>query len=214
MFSFGRLLTVMTLGLAVYAGFYAVPRSETGDGHFDPDRMAAYEVAMWRSVQAHEDFGVFFNIVPMQRELHGYSWFRAAQESFYLSRATTTFTELRGRFERVLPDLEDAAAVHKTWTNGAFDAAAVARAQLDWWVTHKQPNLNSIDRVAPLIAREYALRYQISDAQATDAAFRRAEAMQLFESGGADPRLSAVTRLLADSYRALQHALLQPRRPK
>ena len=214
MFSFGRLLTIMTLGLVVYVGFYAVPPGEPGDGHFDPEALARDEVAVWQAVQGREDFGVFFSLVPMEREAHRYSWFRAAQASFYMARAQTTFAELRGRYERVLPDLEDAAALHKAWVKGSFDAPAVARAQLDWWVTRRMPNLNSIDQIAPLIAREYALRYQVTESQAADAAFRRAQAMQLFDADGADPRIAAITKLLAESHASLQESILQPRRAR
>lgn len=212
MFSFGRLLTIITLGLVVYVGFYAVPPGEPGDGRYDANKLAADEVAVWQSIQAREDFGVFFSMVPMVREAHRYSWFRAAQSSFHMARAATTFAQLRGRYERVLPDLEEAATVHKAWVKASFDAPAVARAQLDWMVTRRMPNLNSIDQIAPLIAREYALRYRITESQAAEAAFRRAEAMELFETGGSDPRISTVTKLLADSYRSLQQAILQPRR--
>lgn len=214
MFSFGRLLTIITLGLVVYVGFYSVPPGEPGDGHYDPDKLAAAEVAVWQSVQAREDFGVFFNMLPVEREAHRYSWFRAAQSSYYMARAATTFVGLRARYERVLPDLEDAAAVHKAWVKASFDPAVVARAELDWWVTRRLPNLNSVDQIAPLIAREYAMRYDISEGQATDAALRRAEAMELFDAGGADPRINVITKMLADSYRSLQHAILQPRRAR
>lgn len=214
MFSFGRLLMAVILGLLVYTAFYALPPGEPGDGRFDPDRVAAIELEVWKATKAQDELSVFLNLTTQLREEHHYSWFRAAQAGFYMARATTTFAELRGRYERVLPDLEDAATIHRNWVNAGFDPAAVARAQLTWWVTRRLPNLNSVDQVAPLIAEEYALRYRISAGAANEAAIRRADAALLFDSGGHDPNAAAVTKLLAESYRSLQRAILQARSRK
>jgi hypothetical protein len=211
MFSFGRLVMAAILGLLVYTAFYSLPSGEPGDGRFDPERVATAELEVWKAAKSQDEVSVFLNLTAQLREEHRYSWFRAVQAGFYLARATTTFAGLRGRYERVLPDLEDAAAIHRDWVHSSFDPGAVARAQLTWWVTRRLPNLNSADQVAPLIGEEYALRYRISAGAASEAAFRRSDALMLFDSGGPDPNTAAVTKILTESYRSLQRAILQSR---
>jgi len=202
------------IGSVVYFGFFAVPPGDRGDGRFDPDKLAAQEVDVWMAAKAREEVGTFTACVVMLREKHRYSWFRAAQAAFYLSRAATVFEGLNTRYERVLPDLEEAAAVHKTWVGASFDPAAVARAQLTWWVTRRTPNLNSLDQLTPLVAEEYALRYKIGAGMASGPASRMAEAALLFDSGGRDPNRAAVEKVLADSYRLLKRVLTEPRKTR
>ena len=94
MFSVGRLLMAVVIGLLVYTAFFAVPPGARADGQFDPDKVAASELAVWKSAQAQDEFAVYTNLVLMLREQYRYSWFRAAQAGFYLARATTTFVRL------------------------------------------------------------------------------------------------------------------------
>jgi hypothetical protein len=67
------------------------------------------------------------------------------------------------------------------------------------------PNLNSSSQVAPLIAREYAVRYRIPEGSGMDAAIRRAQALDLAQQ--LDPNWTEVQGLLAESNRALAQAI-------
>jgi hypothetical protein len=206
-FSPGRLVFAAVLAGCVYFGFFAVPPGPRAEGQFDPARLASSEVELWKAARGHEEFGVYMSLVSVLREQHRYSWFRAAQASYYLGRATTAFVDMRGRYEHLLPDLEDAATIERDWMQASFDPTAVARAQLTWWVTRRMPNLNSVDQIAPLIADDYALRYDVPARLVMDAAQRRATALNLAETGGLDPDWATVTSLLTESNRALQQGL-------
>jgi hypothetical protein len=212
MFRPARLLTLCLLALGIYAGFYAVPGGTASPGGFDAPQVAAYEAEVWRSVAAREDYGVYLNVMMMERALHQYTWFRAAQSAFYLGGAMREFVGMRQRYERILPDLEASAAIEKAWTGAAFDPAGVARAQLNWWVTRKSPDLNNIDVVSELMAEEYALRYASRPGRFVGAARLRAQAAQLHDNGGADPDWRGITRLLGEAYTAL-HAATAERLP-
>lgn len=212
MFRPGRILGLVVLGLLVYGAFYAGPSGGPGEGDFDPQVVALAEADAWRSVVVHEDVSVYFSMISMVREQHRYSWFRAAQAGFYLGRATLAFAGLHTKFERVLPDLEAAATIQKDWTHATFKPEVVARAQLDWWVALKLPNLNTTDQVSSAMAQEYAIRYNLNSDKLNTAALRRAEAIQLRDAGGTDPDWPEITRVLDDSYRALASALKE-RRP-
>jgi hypothetical protein len=211
MFSPGRIILVLGIVAFVYFGWFAVPSGPRLEGEFDPDRLAECEVNVWKALAAKEEFGVYVAVTQMTREEHRYSWFRAAQSGFSLGRATNTFEGLKGRYERVLPDLEDAARIDKEWMGASFDPAAVARAQLNWWVTRRLPNLNTAEEVGRLMAEEYALRYAIPEGAVREATLLRAQAVLLRDAGGIDPDWPQITKILADSYRSLHGAIQQQR---
>ncbi len=206
-----RLIMLLGLAALVYGGFFWVPTHPAPDGPFDGAKVASYEAAAWQAVRAKQDFAVFFNMAQMQRERHRYTWFRALESAFYLTRATTTFATLQTRYERVLPDLETVATIEKAWHKAAFDPAAVARAQLNWWVTRRMQNLNTVEHIAALISEEYALRYPRVGGGAGDAASMQAQAVKLLDEGGVDPDWPTITKMLTQSYQALGSAIASTR---
>ena len=113
----------------------------------------------------------------------------------------------------MLPDLKEAATIHKAWTHASFEPAAVGRAQLTWWVTKQLPNLNSLDQVAPLVGNEFELRYGLPAGATSGAAAKRAEAVLLFDNGGRDPNVAAVTKILTESNQLLQRVIANRRKP-
>jgi len=203
--STGRLIFYGLVAVLVYMLFFSVPAGDRAEGQFDADRLAASEIDVLKANLGREEFGVYIAVVPMLREQHRYSWFRAGQAGYYMARALTQFAGMRQRYERVLPDLVEAATIERNWMGASFDPAAAARAQLDWWVTRRLPNLNSASQVAPLIAREYAVRYRIPEGAGMDAALRRAQALDLSQQ--IDPNWTEVQNLLAESNRSLAQAL-------
>jgi hypothetical protein len=205
-----RLIMIALLAGAVYSAFFWIPAHPAPDGVFDARYVAAQETASWQAVRAKQEFAVYFNVVRMLREQHRYTWFRAAQAGFYLTRATTTFANLHSRYEQVLPDLEAAATIEKDWRHETFDPADAARAQLNWWVARKRRDTNTVDRIGALIVEEYSVRYPRSGGGTSEAAFQRAQALKLMEEGGIDPDWTQVSSLLTQSYRALGLALARP----
>jgi hypothetical protein len=206
-----RLVVLAALALLVYMGFFAVPGGNRSELAFDPELVATHEVAIWQAAQAHDEFAAYVNVALMQRELHRYSWFRATQASYYLARATTQFVNMTNRFERVMPDLEAAAAIEKSWKNADFDPQAAARAQLTWWVTNKMPDLGTTDDVASLMADEYAIRYNMRMGNFLAATRYRAEAGKLRDQAKVDPDWDGIRNMLVESYRAMHLALEQGR---
>ena len=201
----GRLIWLALIGLAVWAGFFAVPGGNRAPDAFDPAKVALAETELWQAAAVKEDVGIYTSSMFLLREQHRYTWFRAVQAGFYLGRATIVFNNSLGKFERVLPDLEAAARIQRDWTGASFDPVIVARAQLDWWVALRTPGLT--DQVTGFMANEYALRYDHSQGPLADAAIRRAQAAQMRELAKIDPDWPAITALLTDSYRSLAEAL-------
>jgi hypothetical protein len=211
MFRPARLIVLAALGLLVYTAFYATPQGAHGAGAFDPEELATRQIAVWQSVKAKEEFSLYVNTVRMLREEHQYTWYKAGVAGWYLSRALYEFAGLQTRFERVLPDLEAAAAIERDWHQAKFDPALAARAQLTWWVTSRTANLNSLDNVGPLAAQDLALRYQVSTERMMTAAMLLAQATELRDAPTVDPNWRDITRVLLESDKALHNVLTQTR---
>ena len=202
-----RLIMLALLALGVYAGFFQVPSDKPGVAEFDPVVVAKREVEAWQAARAHEEVGAFVAHVLQARELHRYSWFRAAQVGLDMARTTTRFLDLRARYERVLPNLEAVAEVEKGWKKLDYNSADVARMQLNWMVTARLPNLNDTNEIASQMAEEYGMRYGMRSDQMFTPAASRAQAFKLMITSTTDPDWHGITELLIESYASLQKTL-------
>ncbi|HKB12861.1 MAG TPA: hypothetical protein VKD69_19495 [Vicinamibacterales bacterium] len=202
----------IAIGLAIVLAFLAAfvltpPRGPRSMRQFEPARLAALEVGMWKAYYAKQRVRLFSLLVTMLREQYHYSWATAAREAFHLARAAATFGDATGNYEVVLPDLEAAYETARSWTGAAFDPKAVARAELAWWVARRKPGENSPERVGLLMAREYALLYETTQENVADAALLRAQAARLRDDQASNPDWDTIGRLLRASYEELRLAL-------
>lgn len=179
---------------------------------FEPDRMAELELRMWQAYYRKERLRLFSLLVTMLHEQNRYPWTTATRAGFHLARAAATFGDARGDYERVLPDLERAYAIAKTWNRAGFDPRAVARAELAWWEARRAPGRNSAEQIGDLIAEEYALLYEVPRESVRDAGRLRAQAGLLRDQGGVAADWERVHELLRKSFRAL-HAAVNPGPP-
>jgi hypothetical protein len=207
-------LRPITLGvlLAILAGgayelFLDAPSGPRTLRAFDPDRTADLEVDMWRVYYAHENIRLFADLVTMLHEQNRYPWAKAGVAAYHLARAASAFAGSHQGYERLLPDLEAAYATAKDWTHADFDPAAVARAELAWWVARRVPGQDSPDRVGGLIADENALLYGVPRDRVLAASILRARAGRLRDDGGEHADWAAVSDLLHQSYRQLHDAV-------
>jgi len=200
------------LGLAAACAFFAAlaltpPRGPRSMRVFDPVRLADLEVRMWQSYYAKERLRLFGLLVTMLHEQYRYSWAAATSAGFHLARAAATFGDLHDNYDVVLPDLEAAYARAQSWTDASFDASAVARAELAWWVARRIPGQNSPEQIGALIAGEYALLYETTPAVVQSAALLRAQAGAIRDAEASSPDWDRIARLLRQSYRELAAAL-------
>lgn len=199
------LLTVVVCAFGVLA--FRAPAGPRTLNAFDPDRTAALELDMWRAYYDRRNVRLFTDLVTLTHEQYRYPWFKAVQAGFRLARAASTFATARGDYDRVLPDLERAYAIARDWTSAAYDPAAVARAELAWWVARRVPGQDSVDQVGGLIADENALLFRVPRERVLAASILRARAGRLRDEGGARADWSEVSRLLTESYRQLSAAV-------
>jgi hypothetical protein len=203
-----RILVAASM-LVVFALAFALtpPGGARSMRQFDADRLATLEVRMWEAYYNKERVHLFGLLVTMLHEQYHYSWAGATVEGFHLARAAATFGDLKDHYEVVLPDLEAAYDKARTWTGANFDAGAVARAELAWWVARRIPGSNSAEQVGQLMAEEYALLYESSPEAMSGPALLRAQAAAIRDAQAAQPDWSAIARLLRQSYRELREAL-------
>jgi hypothetical protein len=176
---------------------------------FDPDATAALEVDMWQAYYAKENVRLFTGLVRLTRGQYRYSWAKSLQASFHLARAAATFGNLRSDYDQVLPDLEAAYTIARDWTGASYDPAAVARAELAWWVARRVPAERSPENVGRLIAELNAMLYGVPATRVLEASVLRARAGRLRDDGGAQADWAEVSRLLHESFRKLHAAIQQ-----
>lgn len=197
------LITVLATGAVVGTIAFRAPNGPHTLTHFDPDRIAQLELEMWQAYYAKQRLHLFTLLVTTLREQYGYSWARAVQAGFHLARAAADFGDLRGNYDQVLPDLESAYDIARTWTSSTFDPHRVAEAELAWWVARRTPGQSDPATVGRLIGEEYAALYAVPYDRVAKAGLLRAEAGHLRDQGGAHADWDRVHALLIESYRAL-----------
>jgi len=202
------LIAVATAALAAYwALFIVTPPGPRSLRAFDPARTAALEVDMWQAYYAKQHVRLFRGLLSLTHEQFRYPWAKAARASVHLARAAATFGDLRGDYDQVLPDLEQAYRIARDWTSAGFDPAAVARAELAWWVARRDPARNAPEQVGRLIAEENSLLYEVPVDHVLEASVLRARAGWLRDQGGAQADWAEVSRLLHESFRQLHAAV-------
>src|SRR5690348_1440571 len=150
------LVLILLIGAGTYAAAFVAPPCPHALNQFDPDRTADLEVDMWKVYYDHDDTRLFMDLVTLLHEQNRYPWGKACVAAYHLARAASAFSESHTGYELLLPDLESAYAIAKDWTHASFDPAAVAKAELAWWVARRIPAQSSPDIVGGLIADENA----------------------------------------------------------
>jgi hypothetical protein len=201
-------LAAVALTAAAYFIVVAAPPGPRTLRAFDPDRTAKLEVDMWHAYYLKQNWRLFRSLVLLTHEQYRYPWARSVRASFHLGRAAATFGTLQSDYAQALPDLERAYTIARDWTDAGFDPAAVARAELAWWVARRVPGSDSVEQVGGLIADENALLYEVPRERVLQASILRAAAGKLRDQGGSQADWTEVSRLLHQSYKAL-HAAVQ-----
>lgn len=186
---------------AWYVGFHDRGAPKT----FDPVKLAAIELRMWQAYYDRgRDMDIARDLLGMLRDEFGLSLYTAYKVGMDLFEATVQFKNTRNNYDAlVLPPLVRAytrlgKAVEKPW-----DPAAVAQAELAWWVARRTPGADSPENVGRLIARQYALMYGADNAEIQEAGRLRAQAAHQRDAGGANAHWPEIQKVLEASYGAL-----------
>ncbi|MBR1086515.1 hypothetical protein JQ621_03400 [Bradyrhizobium manausense] len=176
---------------------------------FDPSEMAQLETAMWRDYYDKRYTALFYHLYASTRSEFGFSPFRSLHIALSAAEAARTFQPTRSRREAdaALPGLVAYYRDLAPAAPAAFDAAEVARLELDWWQARREavsPNDYGLT-----IARVAASTYGKS---ADDPGIRqfgviRAQAMAYRDARGqgiTEADWAAIEIQLAEAYRSLK----------
>ena len=182
---------------------------------FDPDRLAALELAMWKAYYRRQGPRLFALLVRANHEQAGVGWLRAFQAAFYLARAAVRFGRSEGDYQRFEPDIIKGYQVLRL--PRGVDATEVARRELRWWVVRREIGLAAGDAAGVAITALYAAIYRVPETEVREAGSLRGEAAEVRDRGAAadadgpagagDAYWPEVERLLHASYRSLLKAV-------
>jgi hypothetical protein len=182
---------------------------------FDPDRLAALELRMWKAYYRRQPARLFALLVEANREQASATWPRAVRAAFLLARAAAGFGRSTGDYDRFLPDI--VAGYRALGMPPSVDAEEVARRELRWWVVRREIGLAAGGAAGEAIAVLYAALYDVPVEAVAEAGRLRGMAAEVRDRGATDdPDGPAgpgkaywpqVARLLRDSYRSLAAAL-------
>jgi len=174
---------------------------------FDPDEVARLETAMWRSYYDRRRLPLFGQLVALLRGQFQLSPARSLALAYLAAKAAAVFQVGRDHadYQRALPYLERYYAAVLAVSEAPFDAAEVARLELDWWVVHREAS-GELERALAALA---AALYRVPAGRLTVHAERRAEAMtvrdrRVREPGGvAEADWERIEALLRLAWRSL-----------
>ena len=182
---------------------------------FDPERLAALELAMWKAYYRRQGARLLVLLVRANHEQAGVGWLRAFRAAFYLARAAVRFGRSQGGYERFEPDIVKGYQMLRL--PRGVDAAEVARRELRWWVVRREIGLAAGDAAGEAITALYAAIYQVPEDRVREAGSLRGEAAEVRDRGAAadpdgqtgagDGYWPEVDRLLRASYRSLRAAV-------
>jgi len=152
---------------------------------FDPDEVARLETAMWRSYYDRRRLPLFGQLVALLRGQFQLSPARSLALAYLAAKAAAVFQVGRDHadYQRALPYLERYYAAILAVSEAPFDAAEVARLELDWWVVHREAS-GELERALAALA---AALYRVPAGRLTVHAERRAEAMTLRDQRTREP---------------------------
>lgn len=165
---------------------------------------------MWKAYYAGDRGRLVLKLARLLHSQFGLSVWELRKIAEHLGNASMNFKFAEGDYATtVLPDLEKAYQAIRSATGASFDARQVAEAELSWWVARRTPGRNRPEQVGREIAKLYELLYGAQHASLEEAGVLRARAASLRDAGRESADWVEVERLLAESYRLLEGALVE-----
>lgn len=171
---------------------------------FDPARIAAAETRMWQAYYEQDQVTLMREMIHLMQHTYGLSLMQASAIAESMARAAMAFRAHRRDYEtQVLPLLIESYELVRKHTPLDFDVETVARAELDWWVTRRQPGRNTEALVGAKISALYEALLGRPDPAFEQAGLYRARAGRLRDQGGRNADWAEIEALLYRSYEHL-----------
>jgi hypothetical protein len=208
----GLLIIGVLLAGWIAIDLYAPHKVDIRD--FDADEVARLDTAMWRSYYSRERLKLFSELSELLEKQYKLNFWRRQLIAYYAAKATFVFKDGKSRadYEKALPDLvKFYREIHDISTTD-FDVEKAARAELEWWIVHRERQKYQEGDLARALADTAAAIYQIPPENFLEHGRLRAEAMRIrdtkAETGGVtEEDWQHIDELLHTSWRSLRDAV-------
>jgi len=205
---------IIVLLLAIWTGIdLFVPRTSHLK-EFDPDEVARLETDMWRSYYDKQRVKLFFELAELLRKQYKMPFIRSNVVAFRAAKAAFVFKrgKQRSDYEQALPDLIKFYQSIRKVSDIPFDVDRVARAELEWWIIHRQRAQHAEGDLARSLAELQAEIYHLPVEKFMEHGKLRADAMTIRdtkeEAGGvSEEDWARINELLKGSWRSLHEAV-------
>ncbi|HXD34776.1 MAG TPA: hypothetical protein VN643_26895 [Pyrinomonadaceae bacterium] len=211
---FLKVTGIIVLLLAIWTGIdLFVPRTSHLK-EFDPDEVARLETDMWRSYYDKQRVKLFFELAELLRKQYKMPFIRSNVVAFRAAKAAFVFKrgKQRSDYEQALPDLIKFYQSIRKVSDIPFDVDRVARAELEWWIIHRQRAQHAEGDLARSLAELQAEIYHLPVEKFMEHGKLRADAMTIRdtkeEAGGvSEEDWARINELLKGSWRSLHEAV-------
>jgi len=203
---------ILLAGLVVWVLFDLYRPAKTDFRRFDPVEIGRLDAAMWRSYYEKRPLRLFFQLAQSLRtQFHAPFWrsyalaYRAAKAAFVFKDGKT-----RTDYARALPDLQQFYGGLNRLSERPFDANAVARDELEWWIIRRERDRHPPAEWEILLANEAAELYHLPTERFREHARLRVEAMlqrDRLDSTITETDWARLDHLLRESWQALHKAV-------
>jgi hypothetical protein len=152
---------------------------------FDPDDVARLDTVMWRSYYDRKPLALFFQLADLMRRQFHFPPLRSHVVAASAAKAAFVFKDGhdRGEYERALPDLIRYYEAIRAISSTPFDVERTARAELEWWIVHRQRARQAPGNLERSLAIAAGELYRKPAAVMAGYARERREAMDIRDRG-------------------------------
>jgi hypothetical protein len=212
--NWGRVTLVVLAVLVLYTAVDLFWPFHRNLRQFDPKSTAKLEAKMWRSYYANESTELFLQVAELLRAQFGFPLLRSYRAAYFAARAALIFKDGRNRndYVQALPALQSYFGAIKRIGTIGFNVQRVARAELEWWIVHRERDRNPPGALQRTCAEVAAAMYQVSPDSTMEYGRLRAAAMIIRDARSAAGTVSEkdwmlIESLLQGSYESLQRVV-------
>jgi hypothetical protein len=212
-----KVLGIVLATLAIWIGVDLADSSRHDLRQFDGHEVGRLENTMWRAYYAHQSIRLFRDMMTLLHSQYHLNFWRSAIGAYRAAHAAIVFQpgKERADYMRALPDIEKYYDLIRHSSTTPFDVDRVSRAELEWWIIHRQRDRHPRGDLADSLADLQALIYGGNPSQYREHAEARAEAMLLRDERAlansvTDDDWRKIGELLDKSWTALEAELRKP----
>ncbi|MCL4505255.1 MAG: hypothetical protein M1434_12035 [Chloroflexi bacterium] len=192
----------------------AITKTRTLARAYDPRKVARYERDSWVAYYRKRWLTLLRVFIGLLHYAFGLPFLQTLHVAYLATRALIAFAPKQNDVTQAETYMRRFFEFIKQIFNEDFDAAIVARLEVNWWVVHRQfAGRSDTTELVEALTQAYAAEYGIEPAAVREAAYYRAQAMlhsDCWVDDGCDitsPLLAQEEEELHRSYAALRTAI-------